>query len=190
MITFFINAVSIGIGLAMDAFSVSLANGLYHPNMKNTLRIFIAGTFAFFQFLMPLIGWFCVHTIVSIFVELQKFIPWIAFIVLILIGGKMVIEGFKNKATDEEVSLNFKIILIQGIVTSIDALSVGFTISNVDILEALIESLIIGITTFIICLFGLYLGNKVGNKFNNKAIILGGIILIIIGSEILIKSFL
>ncbi len=187
---FFLNAILLGVGLAMDAFSVSLANGLNEPHMKKSKSVSIAGTFALFQIAMPLIGWLCVHTLVEKFKQFEKFIPWIALILLLYIGGKMLIEGIKNEEGDEKAALSFSDLLIQGIATSIDALSVGFTIAELNFPLALIESLIIGIVTFGICISGLLIGKKFGTKLANKAAILGGVILIGIGIEIFLKGIL
>lgn len=185
---FFVNAILLGVGLAMDAFSVSLANGLNEPDMKKGKMITIAGTFAFFQIAMPLIGWLCVHTLVEKFKAFEKYIPWIALILLLYIGGKMLIEGIKNEEGDEKPALSYLDLFIQGIATSIDALSVGFTIAELTWRFALVEALVIGITTFIICMVGLRLGRKFGTKLSNKAAILGGTILILIGIEIFVKG--
>lgn len=185
---FFVNAILLGVGLAMDAFSVSLANGLNEPNMKKAKMVTIAGTFAFFQIAMPLIGWLCVHTLVEKFKAFEKYIPWIALILLLYIGGKMLIEGIKNEEGDEKPALSYLDLFIQGVATSIDALSVGFTIAELTWRFALVEALVIGITTFIICMVGLRLGRKFGTKLSNKAAILGGTILILIGIEIFVKG--
>lgn len=188
---FFINSVLLGIGLAMDAFSVSLTNGLNEPKMKIGRMSFIAGVYAFFQFAMPMIGWLCVHTIVNIFSSFQKFIPWIALILLLYIGGKMLIEAILNKEekTDEETKkLTFAALILQGVATSIDALSVGFTIESYGAIMAFVASMIIAVVTFGICMGGLKIGKKVGTKLSNKAGILGGIILIGIGIEIFVKG--
>ena len=99
--TFFFNNILLGIGLAMDAFSVSLANGLNEPQMKKSKIIGVAGLFAIFQGLMPLIGWICVHTIVQYFSWFEKLIPWIALILLCYIGGKMLYDSIKNKEGEE-----------------------------------------------------------------------------------------
>lgn len=189
---FFVNAVLFGVGLAMDAFSVSMANGLNEPNMKRPKMLGIAGTFAGFQILMPLIGWLCVHTIASVFTSFQKFIPWIALILLLYIGGKMLIEGIKNRSGDgeEEAAVGIGALLVQGIATSIDALSVGFTIADYSFKEALVESLVIGVVTFAICVAGLFIGRKFGTKLAGKATILGGVILIGIGIEIFVSGML
>lgn len=187
---FIINSILLGIGLAMDAFSVSMTNGLNEPKMKILRMNMIAGVYALFQFIMPMIGWVCIHTIVVYFQSFDKFIPWIALILLAYIGGKMLIEGIKNK--DEEIEsdrkLPFITLIIQGIATSIDALSVGFTIADYKLLLAIMASLIIAIVTFGICMIGLLIGKKIGTKLNNKAAILGGIILIGIGIEIFVKN--
>lgn len=189
---FFLNAILLGVGLAMDAFSVSLANGLNDSKMKKNRMCLIAGTFALFQIFMPLIGWFCVHSLVEKFKQFEKFIPWIALILLAYIGGKMLIEGLgkKDDKENKNMALNYGDLLIQGIATSIDALSVGFTIAELSFPLAIAEALIIGITTFIICIIGLLLGRKFGTKLAGKANILGGLILIAIGVEIFLKGIL
>lgn len=183
---FFINNIFLGIGLAMDAFSVSLANGLNEQNMSKKKMGMVAGTFAVFQGIMPLIGWFCVHTIVQHFKEFEKFIPWIALFLLLFIGGKMILDGLKASDEEETPKVGLIGLLVQGIATSIDALSVGFTISEYNFMMAFVAVLIIAIVTFGICLLGLFLGKKFGTKLSNKATIFGGIILILIGIEIFV----
>ena len=188
---FFVNAVLFGVGLAMDAFSVSLANGLAEPEMSVKKSIRIASTFAGFQIAMPLIGWLCVHTIASSFSAFEKMIPWIALILLLYIGGKMLYEGLRYDPSREEPSaVRGTELILQGIATSIDALSVGFTIAEDPWYMALTESVIIGVVTFGICMTGLKIGRKLGMKLSGKASILGGVILIAIGLEIFLKSFL
>lgn len=127
---FFTTNIFLGIGLAMDAFSVSMANGLNEPHMNKGRVCTIAGVFGGFQALMPLIGWFCVHTIAESFHVFEKFIPWIALILLLFIGGKMLIEGIKNDCEEEVSAVSPGALFVQGIATSIDALSVGFTIAE------------------------------------------------------------
>ena len=185
---FIIYSIGLGVGLAMDAFSVSLANGLNDRAMKTRKMVGIAGIFAFFQALMPMIGWVCVHTIAQIFTAFQKFIPWIALVLLLFIGGKMLIEGITKKCDCELSGVGFAALLVQGVATSIDALSVGFTISEYDLILALICAIIIAIVTFIICMFGLFLGKKFGTCLAGKASILGGAILIIIGINIFLTG--
>lgn len=187
---FILNNILLGIGLAMDAFSVSLANGLKEPHMRKRKMIGIAGVFAAFQIAMPLIGWLCVHTVVTYFKSFQKAVPWIALILLGYIGGKMLYEGISGETDGEAESLDQGALLVQGIATSIDALSVGFTIANYPALQALMASVIIGITTFIICLGGVHLGKIFGIRLSSKASILGGCILIFIGLEIFISHMI
>lgn len=187
---FFFNSLLLGVGLAMDAFSVSLANGLNEPKMKKRRQCFIAGVFAFFQFIMPMAGFFCVHTVANFFGVFEKFIPWIALALLGFIGGKMLFEGIKSN--DEEAThtaVGTGALMLQGVATSIDALSVGFTISEHTPFGAFICCLIIAVVTFIICMAGLTLGKKFGTKLSNKASILGGAILLFIGIEIFVTSF-
>ena len=196
---FLINSIGLGAGLAMDAFSVCVANGLREPEMPVPRRIMMAGIYAFFQFAMPLIGWVCVHFIEEAFSAFRKFIPWIALLLLLYIGGGMIIEAFRSKkeTQDDESGgvksaalLPMKTLLIQGVATSIDALSVGFTISGYGAFEALLAALIIAAVTFVICLSGLKLGRVFGTKLERYAGLIGGTILIVIGLEIFIKSFI
>ena len=186
---FFFNSVLLGVGLAMDAFSVSLANGLNEPAMKQSKMCGIAGVFAFFQALMPMTGWICVHTVVQYFKAFEKLIPWIALILLMFIGGKMLVEGMKNKDGEtQKAGVGFIALLVQGVATSIDALSVGFTIAEYGFVMALVSALIIAAVTFIICTLGLIIGKKFGTKLANKATIFGGVILIFIGIEIFVTG--
>jgi putative Mn2+ efflux pump MntP len=184
------NSILLGVGLAMDAFSVSLANGLNDHGMKRSKVFGIAGMFAFFQALMPMIGWVCVHTFVQYFTAFEKFIPWIALALLLFIGGKMLIEGLKNDCDGECHGVGFWALVVQGIATSIDALSVGFTIADYNWLEALISALIIAVVTFFICWAGVVIGRKFGTRLASKASVFGGIILIFIGIEIFVSGMI
>lgn len=188
---FVFNSILLGVGLTMDAFSVSLANGLNEPWMSRKKMCGIAGVFAFFQALMPMLGWMGVHTIIHIFRSFETCIPWIALVLLVFLGGKMLLEGMKNQENEEEQKqLSFGILIIQGIATSIDALSVGFTIADYGFVMALVCSLIIAAVTFLFCYMGLELGKNFGTKMANKATILGGVILIIIGVEIFVTGIM
>ena len=189
---FFFAAIRLGVGLAMDAFSVSLANGLREPCMKTAKMCGVAGIFAFFQALMPMLGWVCVYTVVECFPSFSKLIPWIALALLGYIGGKMLYEGIKG---EDECGCDCRRIglgalLVQGIATSIDALSVGFTIARYNWFGALVTAAVIALVTFIICFVGIEIGKRVGTKLSGKAGIFGGAILIFIGLEIFISSFL
>ena len=215
---FYINSILLGAGLAMDAFSVSLANGLDEPCMKKHRMCYIAGVYAFFQFVMPMIGWICVHTIVQMFNSFQMFIPWIALILLAFIGGNMLREGLHPDERESiecprdgylcpktrrlcprdgqkcpaaepgETRLSTLTLLLQAVATSIDALSVGFAIAEYNTLMAFAASLIIAAVTLIICLGGIKIGAKAADKLEGKASILGGLILIGIGLEIWISN--
>lgn len=238
---FVINSIMLGVGLAMDAFSVSIANGLHAPDMKGGMKAKIAGTFAGFQFLMPMIGWLLVHYLLETFEQFQKWIPWIALALLLYIGGKMIFEAFQddeesdgasersvleinvegvNEASFEDREtgkeaesfadmgsessesiagskdnslskispVSNKELVIQGIATSIDALSVGFTIADYKCHMALLCSVIIAVVTYIICQIGLRIGIRVGMKLAKKASVFGGLILIFIGVEIFVRG--
>ncbi|MBR3691500.1 MAG: manganese efflux pump [Clostridia bacterium] len=188
--SFFFNSILTGGGLAMDAFSVSLANGLHEPNMRRRRMFAIAGVFAGFQFLMPMIGWLCVHTLAEIFSSFQKFIPWIALGLLCFIGGKMIYDSRREEEEAECKVCGITALLMQGIATSIDALSVGFTISAYGALQALVSCLIIALVTFCICTGGLLIGRRFGTALAGKASVLGGCILIFIGIEIFLTGIL
>ena len=218
IIIFVFNSILLGIGLAMDAFSVSIANSLANPDMDRKERWRIAGAFAFFQFLMPMTGWICVHTIVRMFNSFQAFIPWIALILLAFIGGKMLHEGLHHNEQEKTecpkdgylcpktrricprdgkdcpvsenttAYLSAYTLILQAVATSIDALSVGFAIAEYNTLMAFAASLIIAFVTLAICLGGIKIGTKAADKLEGKASILGGLILIGIGLEIWISN--
>ena len=187
---FVLNSLLLGVGLAMDAFSVSLANAMGEPNMRRFKALATAGAFGFFQALMPMLGWVCVKTVVSYFTKLQRAVPWIALLLLLYIGGNMLYEGIKGEEEKKAVRLTPKLLLLQAIATSIDALSVGFTIADYTLPLALICSCIIAAVTFAICLAGLSIGKRVGMRLADKAGILGGVILIGIGLEIFISGII
>ena len=188
---FVFNSVLLGVGLAMDAFSVSLANGLHEPRMGRGRMCGIAGVFAFFQALMPMLGWVCVHTVVEHFRSFERLIPWIALALLVFIGGKMLWEGLHDSGDEEAESAGVGpgALLVQGVATSIDALSVGFTIADYDLLAAVIAAALIAAVTFVICFAGLFIGKKVGTRLAGRASILGGVILVLIGIEIFVSRF-
>ena len=193
-LVFLINSALLGLGLAMDAFSVSLANGLHEPAMSGGRSCAVAGVYALFQYAMPMIGWVCVRTVAETFTAFHRWIPWIALALLCYIGGKMLLEAQRERKTPPEERserrLGVKDLLIQGVATSIDALSVGFTLADYRFPMANLAGVIIGGVTFAVCLVGLFLGRKAGTRLSWKASVLGGVILIAIGLEIVIKSFL
>ena len=189
-VSFFIKSIALGLGLAMDAFSVSLANGLNEPCMKRQKMCGIAGLFSFFQALMPMIGWVLVHTMLEFFEGFSKFIPWIALALLGYLGGKMIIESIKSKDVEceDKQIIGFSFLMVQGVATAIDALSVGLETGDYDFLSALFSSVIIAALTFVICYAGVLIGKKFGTRLADKAGILGGCILIIIGIIIFVKG--
>lgn len=236
MVRFIVNSILLGVGLAMDAFSVSIVNGLNETHMSRAKTFAIPGTYAAFQFAMPMIGWLCVHRIAEAFTSFQKYIPWIALLLLLYIGGKMLIEGIRNQhaakqtpqtpgASSEEqnrdrsrdniistesteyrikkdsvssggisgdaanapaVKLGAGTLFLQGVATSIDALSVGFTIAEYPVGAAILCSTLVAMTTFCICMTGLLFGKRFGERLADKATVLGGLILIFIGVEIFV----
>lgn len=194
---FFFNTILIGLGLAMDAFSVSLANGLNEPFMKRNKVLLIGGIFGVFQGVMPLIGWFCIHNIAAYFDAVVPFIPWVALALLSFIGGKMLLEGIEEckcissgaESCPAPKRIGLTGLLVQGVATSIDALSVGFTISDYSTLKAVVCATIIAVLTAAVCVGGVVIGKKFGNRLAGKSSILGGAILIGIGLEIFITSF-
>ncbi len=186
---FFVNSILLGVGLAMDAFSVSLANGLNEPLMKKRKMCGVACSFGAFQGIMPFIGWICINTVARFFTLFQKFIPWIALGLLVFIGVKMIIEGLRERQ-EERPMLGLGGLLAQSVATSIDALSVGFTLAKYKLLMALASSLIIMTVTFVLCLAGIALGKRFGTGFSGKATVIGGVILIVIGLEIFITGII
>jgi putative Mn2+ efflux pump MntP len=196
-VLFFLNAALLGVGLAMDAFSVSLADGLGEPGMSGRRMCLIAGVFALFQYAMPVIGWVFVRTAENAFSRFGALVPWIALFLLLFIGGKMLIEGLAARralrAGAEPPSgsgLTGRVLVLQGVATSIDALSVGFTLADRNAIEANAAALVIGAVTFAVCVAGLCLGRKVGTRLSWGASVLGGCILICIGIEIFVKGLL
>ena len=190
-LVFFMNSILLGVGLAMDAFSVSLANGLHETEMRTAKMCGVAGIFGIFQGMMPMIGWICIHTVVQYFKSFEKMIPWIALVLLVYIGGKMMWDGIHEKEGEEEIpAIGMGMLLVQGIATSIDALSVGFTIADYNWIMALVSALIIAAVTFVICMAGLIIGKKFGTKLAGKASVFGGVILIVIGIEIWLTGIL
>ena len=200
MTDFILSSILLGIALAMDAFSVSIANGLKEPGMKKGRMCKIAGCYALFQFIMPLCGYLIVHTIVEFFSFLQKAALWTGFVLLIFLGIKMIKEGIEERraiardglaAMQEETGEEFRrvgnaALLLQGIATSLDALSAGFAIAKYSVFEGISAALIIMVITFILCLAGLRLGKKLGDIFAGRASVLGGIILMIIGIKLVV----
>lgn len=173
----------IGLGLAMDAFAVSICKGLSMKKMNWKNAMIIAIYFGIFQAIMPIIGYFLGTT----FSELVKSIDhWIAFILLTIIGGNMIKDSKDDENEKRNDKIDFNTMIVLAIATSIDALAVGVTFAFFKTNIILAVSLI-GIITFILSVIGVKIGNRFGDKFQNKAELLGGIILIIIGLKILLE---
>lgn len=182
----FYEVLLIGIGLSMDAAAVSATNGMCYPKMKKSQMLIMALAFGVFQGVMPIIGYFAG----TLFTEQIKGIDhWVAMILLAFIGGKMLIDGFKKDESTQVKPFSMKLLLLQAVATSIDALAVGisFAAMKTNIFYAVS---IIAASTFIISLFAIWLGRKVGDKLNKTAEILGGAILIFIGLKILIEHLI
>ena len=190
MVSFIINSIILGVGLAMDAFSVSLADGLRYPHLRLLDRLKIAAVFGGFQFFMPVLGWVLVNLAGSLFVRIRPFIPWIGFFILVYLGIKMFAEGvgeLRGKNTDMSPgSVGGRQLVSQGLATSIDALSVGFVIASYTFLGALFASLIIGVVTFVLCVIGIVIGGRFGVRYSYASALIGGIILIFIGIRLIV----
>lgn len=175
-----------GFSLSMDAFSVSVTNGLCMKNIRIKQAFIIALFYGFFQFLMPLLGFFAA----SIFGEYIEIVDhWVAFVLLLFIGLKMIseaMEKIKEKKESCPVALSLKLLTVQAIATSIDALAVGVGLGALKV-PLLSSCIMIGMITFVLCFAGVFIGKKAGDIFKGKAEILGGIILIGIGLKILIE---
>lgn len=263
---FILNSMALGAGLAMDAFSVSLANGLAEPGMKTRKMAGVAGVFGFYQAAMPMLGWVLVHTVLSYFAVLERVIPFLALGLLSVIGGKMIFDSLRHSRkettgklprdmsareksfadkpardtsareksfTDKPVRdkpaaasladssaplsassaeaaaasvfaaplsgfeeapprrvLGLGTLLLQGLATSIDALSVGVTIGGYDAFHAALCAALTGIVTFVIAFCGLFLGKKFGVRLAGKAELIGGLLLCAIGLEIFLTGVL
>ena len=190
-LSFFIQNILLGFGLAMDSISVSIADTLAEPDMSRRKGLLIAGTFGFCQAAFPLIGWFFVHSLLELFYVLEKIIPWAALIMLAWIGGNMIKEGLSGDVSAEVIDhpVTGAQLAFQGVATAIDALSVGLTISEYGFDKALIVALLAGVVTFLVCIAGLRIGKKLGEKIGSRASVLGGCILIFIGLKVVFDYY-
>ena len=180
----FISTLLIAIALAMDAFSVSLTKGFTLKKITKSQILWFAIFSGGFQALMPVLGW-----LGGIQLEwlITTFAPWVAFILLLLIGSNMIRESFSNDEEDSSDKFSFKELTLLAIATSIDAFAVGITYAVLKT-DILIPIIMIGVTAFIFTIIGLYLGKKIGNYFGDKFEILGGVILILLGVKILLEG--
>jgi len=179
------DAVMFGFSLAMDAFSASVTDGIILQKVKWQNAAKIALFFGFFQFLMPVLGYLAGITFSGV---IESYDHWVAFFLLLIIGGKMIFEAIKSGGEEENAKnpLGFTTLLLLAIATSIDALAVGVTFATIHT-PVISSSLVIGVVTFILSFIGVFLGSKCGDIFGNKAEITGGTILILIGLKILLE---
>ena len=189
-----LTALLLGLGLSMDACAVSTTDGLSEPNMKWKKILLISGMFGFFQMLMPTIGYLAVTIFSAVLGEdftriFQYFVPYLALIILGYLGIKSIVDSVKKEEEKEKKTITFTLIFIQSIATSIDALSVGVVLGDMEMYKAMITFLIIGVVTFGICVLAVLLGKKFGSLFASKAGLVGGCILIFIGFEIFFSNF-
>ena len=188
--TFFLESIGLGAGLAMDACAVSVSNGLAEPKMRVFKAFGIAFAFAFFQALMPLIGYLAGHAFVR---YIETFIPWIALGVLSVLGVKMIVDGVKEERrsqAEEKKPLKIGTLFIQAIATSIDALGVGLTMAAYTVTQALVAAALIAAVTLLICFPAVFIGKKFGKSLGGKSVIVGGCILLAIGIEICVTGLL
>jgi len=173
----------VGVGLAMDAFAVSVCKGLSMKKIKWKSVLIIAVYFGLFQAIMPVFGYFLGSAFSTL---VQKVDHWIAFVLLSIIGGNMIKESRDDEVEKRNDRVDFKTMIVLAIATSIDALAVGVTFAFFEV-NLILAITIIGIVTFILSVIGVFIGNKFGDKFQNKAELVGGIILIVIGLKILLE---
>ena len=173
----------IAIGLAMDAFAVSICKGLSMKKMSWKKAIIVGLYFGIFQALMPVMGYFLGATFESLVTQIDH---WIAFALLTFIGINMLKEAFAKNEENQNDSVEFKTMVVLAIATSIDALAIGITFAFLQV-NMILATLIIGIVTFAICVIGVKIGNKFGDKYERKAETVGGLILILMGIKILLE---
>ena len=179
----------LGVGLSMDAFAVAICKGLAMRKVNKKQMLLIALFFGGFQALMPLIGWLVGSTFAK---KIAAFDHWIAFILLAIVGGNMVVDAIKEWKEEDKVEIvdppiDFKELTLLSIATSIDALACGVTFSFYEDFNIIKAIAIIGVTTFVISAGGVYVGNIFGDKYKAKAQLVGGIILIFLGIKILLE---
>lgn len=173
----------LGIGLAMDATAISICKGLKMRKIDYKYMLLISLMFGLFQGAMPLIGYYIGASFIDYISSIDH---WVVFILLSIIGGKMIYDAFEEESCCEEVSYDLKEIILLAIATSIDALAVGLTFAFLNVNIILAVSIIV-VVTFVCCILGVFIGNHFGVKYKSKAEIVGGIILIAIGLKILLE---
>ena len=182
----FIEIILIGVGLSMDAFAVSICKGLSTQRLKPSHYLIIGAWFGGFQALMPAIGYLLGATFEK---YITAFDHWIAFILLVLIGGNMIKESFSKEEEQGNDSFSFRVMLPLAIATSIDALATGVTFAMMGV-NIWIAIAITGLTTFVFSVAGVKIGNLFGSRYQSKAELVGGLILIAMGFKILVEHLL
>ncbi len=190
-LSFIISSILFGLGLAVDAFLISLAGGVNEPNAKRGKILASALVFALFQLAAPLIGRLCVRTVAERFLFFKECLSGIALAVLLFLGIKMLVEGLRqSKSKDEEKPKSgIGALLLRAAVSSVDALSMGFTIAEYSLWTAVAGAGIIAAITFIAYTAGFFIGRKFGTRLADKAMVIGGILFIVMALEVFIRGF-
>lgn len=183
---FLLNSLLLGVALAMDAFTVSCADGMAcGGGVRRAVKV--SSVFGTFQMIMPLAGWIFVTLLTDLFEQIRQFIPWISLLILGFLGAKMINDGLSEQ-DEEKAAAGFGGLILQGVATSIDALSAGLTFTDNPAYEVIIGSAVIGVVTFGICMTGVIFGEKIRSLVGNRGTVAGGVILILIGVEIFLKA--
>ncbi len=183
---FLLNSLLLGVALAMDAFTVSCADGMAcGGGVRRAVKV--SSVFGMFQMIMPLAGWIFVTLLTDLFEQVRQFIPWISLLILGFLGAKMINDGLSEQ-DEEKAAAGFGGLILQGVATSIDALSAGLTFTDNPAYEVIIGSAVIGVVTFGICMAGVIFGEKIRSLVGNRGTVAGGVILILIGVEIFLKA--
>ena len=190
-LSFIISSILFGLGLAVDAFLISLAGGVNEPNAKRGKILASALVFALFQLAAPLIGRLCVRTVAERFLFFKECLSGIALAVLLFLGIKMLVEGLRqSKSKDEEKPKSgIGALLLSAAVSSVDALSMGFTIAEYSLWTAVAGAGIIAAITFSAYTAGFFIGRKFGTRLADKAMVIGGILFIVMALEVFIRGF-
>lgn len=188
MVGVLIDALGLGLGLSMDAAAVSMTNGMSEPGMRRGKAALIAAFYGVFQGLMPLIGYLAGSLFTDV---LSGITPYLALVILGLLGGKTLYEGIRHRNDPPEPrELGLKLLTVQAFATSIDALAVGVVLISLSLAQALVSVAVIAAVTFVLSLISVYIGRKLGGVLCGKAHIVGGLILIAIGLKIFLEGIL
>ena len=186
---FIITVVLLGVGLSMDAFSTSVVNVVSFPESKGTKAVRCASMYMLFQFVFFMLGWAIIHAVATRFKILYYFMPWLALLFLLRSAWSLIVDGVISLDEDkvQDAELDFKEVTIQGIMSSLDALSMGFVTAYFSFKAALVAGIIVGAITFFISIYGFCAGEKLGVRVTGKTAIIGGLILAAIGIKIVVE---